>query len=71
MKKGDIASEDLFVVLIPTREGDHSEDCPVGQAIRAAKAACAAGSGPAQVATPAYRTHWDSIFGARQEVGQA
>jgi len=27
--------------------------------------------GPAQVATPAYRDHWETLFGKRQPVGQA
>ncbi len=31
----------------------------------------AAGGGPAQVATPAYRTNYDTIFGRRVEAGQA
>lgn len=28
-------------------------------------------SGPAQVATPAYRENWDTIFGTKKPVGQA
>lgn len=31
----------------------------------------AAHKGPAQVATPAFRENWETLFGKRQPVGQA
>lgn len=57
---------------------DHDHDCPTGDIARTVGAACrgarellAAGSGPAQVATNAYRSGWDNVFGNRQPRGQA
>lgn len=59
--------------------GEHADPCPlshVGKTIRNAarelrvEHALAAGAGPAQVATDAYRQGWDNIFGKRV-VGQA
>jgi|GEM_PF-2202509 len=41
----------------------------IGSSARAALAAT--GRGPAQVATPAYRDNWDTLFGKGQVVGQA
>lgn len=53
----------------------HGDTCPVGVAARefsaSARRELAAGDGPAQVATEAYRKHWEGIFGKRPEVGQA
>jgi len=43
----------------------------VSGALRYRAAAEAAHKGPAQVATPAYRANWDTLFGKKQPVGQA
>ena len=52
---------------------DH--DCATTPLLRAVSAvvrrAAATSSGPAQVATPAYRDHWETLFGKKQPVGQA
>ena len=48
----------------------HHEECPVAKVLRA-KADAMTTKGPAQVATPDYRANYESIFGAKQEVGQA
>jgi hypothetical protein len=58
------------------READtHRPTCGAGKFLRAAgeaiRASLAGGSGPAQVATPAYRENWDTLFGKKQTVGQA
>lgn len=52
----------------------HGTDCPLnGSFRRVAHAAreCATESGPAQVATPAYRSNWETIFGKHVDAGQA
>ena len=56
----------------------HSPTCGTGQLMRligdSARAALGGGaarSGPAQVATEAYRQNWDTLFGSKQTVGQA
>ena len=53
---------------------EHGESCPVNgyaKAIAAAVRASATESGPAQVATPTYRSHWTSIFGKKTDAGEA
>lgn len=42
-----------------------------GDCFEVAKETRLTGSGPAQVATGAYRSGWDRIFGTKAEVGQA
>ncbi len=49
----------------------HDEECPTGQRLRARAEQAEKKSGPAQVATKQYRQGWESIFGAKQTVGQA
>jgi hypothetical protein len=52
----------------------HDEGCYMRDAFKAIGAnarAMAAGDGPAQVATPAYRSNYETIFGGRVEAGQA
>jgi len=53
----------------------HRPTCGAGKILRATgeaiRASLAVGWGPAQVATPAYRENWDTLFGKRQTVGQA
>jgi hypothetical protein len=57
----------------------HQDECPAkalftefADAIDGHEAENAATSdGPAQVATPQYRSNWDTIFGKKQVVGQA
>ena len=55
----------------------HAEDCPAGQMARAAarqygaRADRGTASGPAQVATEEYRTHYDTIFGRKAPVPEA
>lgn len=43
----------------------------IGDAARGALGSESARSGPAQVATEAYRQNWDTLFGSKQTVGQA
>lgn len=54
---------------------EHRPTCGTAQLMRAisnaARQAAGASKGPAQVATPAYRTNWDTLFGKKQPVGQA
>ena len=54
---------------------EHRPTCGTAQLMRAVSQAVrgAAGQskGPAQVATPAYRDNWETLFGKRQPVGQA
>lgn len=48
----------------------HGPECPVSKAAWAQNGGAGA-SGPAQVATPAYRDGWARIFGTAPAVGQA
>jgi hypothetical protein len=59
---------------------EHDDPCPLAHAGKTLREvarelrvemALAAGSGPAQVATDAYRQGWDNIFGGKRSVGQA
>ena len=54
---------------------EHRPTCGISVLMRAvgdaARDALAASRGPAQVATPAYRANWDTLFGKQQTVGQA
>jgi hypothetical protein len=43
----------------------------VPRRIRAIRRELGAGDGPAQVASDAYRTGWEGIFGKRPPIGQA
>lgn len=65
-KKMEKAFLDPFGVI-------HPESCPVAQAAWAKRGAPPASttSGPAQVATDAYRDGWARIFGSKPTVGQA
>lgn len=76
--------EKLFLEVEPYKEGDttigvrvHGPDCPrtkleYGEAGGGPCAhAAEAGGGPAQVATSAYRSGYDRIFGTKAVVGQA
>jgi hypothetical protein len=53
----------------------HSDACGAGKLLRSvaasARQALAGGSGPAQVATEAYREHWETLFGKKMAPGQA
>lgn len=53
---------------------EHKPTCGIAQIMRAissaVRQAAGASKGPAQVATTAYRTNWDTLFG-KQPVGQA
>jgi hypothetical protein len=48
----------------------HAEACPVGQALTSVADFLEAMTGPAQVATEAYRQNWETIFGKPVEAGQ-
>lgn len=55
---------------------EHRPACGTAQLMRAVSsaarnAAAGASKGPSQVATPAYRENWDTLFGKKQPVGQA
>ncbi len=54
---------------------EHHPECGTAKIMRAvgvaARNAIGASRGPAQVATLAYRSNWDALFGKRQPVGQA
>ena len=53
---------------------DHEEHCYMHHAFRSIAKnarAMAAGDGPAQVTTPAYRSNYETIFGKRVDAGQA
>ena len=54
---------------------EHRPTCGTAKLMRAAsdalRNALATNKGPAQVATPAYRENWDTLFGKRHPVGQA
>lgn len=75
--------DDLLKALKHTEElagevaEQHDHDCPIGEVASAVRDGCReahellAGSGPAQVATDNYRRNWDTIFGGRQQWGQA
>lgn len=56
----------------------HPHPCATGevarsmnQSVRRQLSALAAGDGPAQVASHAYRQGWETIFGKKQTVGEA
>jgi hypothetical protein len=48
----------------------HDDECPVSKALKA-EADALDKKGPAKVNSLAYRENFESIFGAKQEVGQA
>ena len=50
---------------------EHAPTCAVNRFATKVADALAAGDGPAQVATEAYRTGWEGIFGAKERVGEA
>ena len=50
---------------------EHRPECAVNRFATTVADALAAGDGPAQVATEAYRTGWEGIFGAQERVGSA
>ena len=55
---------------------EHKPTCGTAQLMRlvgdaARNTLAAVHKGPAQVATPAYREHWETLFGKQQTVGQA
>ena len=55
-------------------EEHEDESCPISDGVRRVSARLRSdmtSAGPAQVATTAYRSGWDGIFGKKQEVGQA
>ena len=62
---GDAKKAELLLRLADTHEKVYGpSDCLLPAALRAGAVSLAAGSrGPAQVATPAYRAHYDTIFG--------
>lgn len=53
---------------------EHSPSCGAHRFARDVAAqlrAAATSSGPAQVATPSYRSNWTTIFGKKTDAGQA
>lgn len=55
---------------------EHAPTCGTAKLMRvvgdaARNTLAAVHKGPAQVATPAYREHWETLFGKKQTVGQA
>lgn len=72
------ALEATAVYADAVAEDHKSHSCPIGRIARTVRDGCinarerlSGGDGPAQVATPQYRANWDTIFGAKQERGQA
>jgi hypothetical protein len=75
----DKKDEHPVAAVLRAAAAEHHEECEVGQIFREFADAidgreadnAASGAGPAQVATAAYREHYDTIFGKKQVVGQA
>ena len=68
--------ENPVVSFLEGVAAQHQEACPVNQVCKALIAGIDDGSvstssGPAQVATEAYRNNYATIFGKKQVVGQA
>lgn len=83
MAEKEDTDAELAAKSLEAEAAEHSSNCPVAKALRHAAAnvrASAQGapwqgsygqSGPAQVATPAYRSNYETIFGKKMQAGLA